>query len=97
MKKMLNIVLGDQVKDSITGFEGIVMAITVWLNQCRRIGVQSQKLKEDGTPLDIEWFDEQQIIKIKQYVGDKANEDKEDEDPGGPLMSIPKRNIDPMR
>lgn len=29
--------LGDKVRDAITGFKGIAMAQTTWLNGCRRI------------------------------------------------------------
>lgn len=48
--------LGDRVKDRVTGFKGIVVATTEWLNGCRRVGVQSEKL-EEGKPGDPHWFD----------------------------------------
>ena len=34
--------LGDEVKDTITGFKGIVVARTEWLNGCARVTVQPQ-------------------------------------------------------
>lgn len=52
--------LGEKVKDTVTGFSGIVTARTEWLNGCKRYGVQSQKLK-DNKPLDQQWFDEEQL------------------------------------
>lgn len=52
--------LGDRVKDRVTGFKGIVVATTEWLNGCRRVGVQPEKL-EEGKPGDLQWFDEPQV------------------------------------
>ncbi len=57
---MPSIELGDRVRDSITGFEGIAVGITIWLNKCRSIGIQSTKLDKDGQPLDVQWIDETQ-------------------------------------
>jgi len=52
--------LGDKVKDKITGFSGIVIGRTNWLNGCITIGVQSAEMK-DGRPVDSVWFDEQRV------------------------------------
>lgn len=52
--------LGERVTDRITGFTGIVVARTEFLNGCIRVGVQSETLK-DGKVLDPEYFDEQQV------------------------------------
>ena len=38
--------LGDRVKDKLTGFSGVVVAITEWLNGCTRMAVQPEKLVE---------------------------------------------------
>jgi hypothetical protein len=62
--KMSEIKLGDKVKDSITGFTGIVTARTEWLNGCDRLGVQSQEL-HDGKPTDAQWFDVMQLELIE--------------------------------
>jgi len=56
--------LGDKVRDTITGFTGVVVGITNWLNGCTRYGIQHEKLK-DGKPLDIEWFDDSQVVSVK--------------------------------
>jgi len=75
--------LGDKVKDTITGFYGVVVGVTNWLDGCRRIGIQAIELK-DGKPFDIEWFDEQRIISLV----DKKH--KSTAKSGGP-QSDPKR------
>lgn len=58
------ITLGDEVKDKVTGFEGIAIARTEFLNGCARVGVQSQKLK-DGVPTEMQTFDEPQLILVQ--------------------------------
>lgn len=52
--------LGQKVKDSITGFEGIAIAKAIYLNGCISWQVKSQKLK-DGKTIEAEWFDEQRL------------------------------------
>jgi hypothetical protein len=57
--------LGDIATDTITGFKGVVIARTEWLNGCRRYKLQPKELKKDGTPKDSSTFDEQQIALSK--------------------------------
>jgi hypothetical protein len=59
--------LGTTVKDTITGYEGVVTGITFWLNGCTRVGVTSRELK-DGIPKDAQWFDEMQLEAVKAKV-----------------------------
>lgn len=61
-------ILGEKVKDNITGFEGIAIGRAEYLNGCVSIEVQSTKLK-DGMPIS-EWFDEQRLsIESKATTG----------------------------
>jgi heat shock protein HspQ len=48
--------LGDQVKDRITGFEGVVTAMARYMNNTPRAAVKSRELRE-GRPQSAEWFD----------------------------------------
>jgi hypothetical protein len=59
--------LGDVARDTITGFEGVVVAITKWLHGCYRITIQPQKL-HDGKPVDNCTFDEPQVEKVAPEV-----------------------------
>ncbi len=59
--------LGDKVKDTITGYEGIVVADTIWLNGCLRVIVQSRELK-DGVPVERQEFDTAQVELIEANV-----------------------------
>jgi hypothetical protein len=52
--------LGDIVRDTVSGFEGVVIAEHQWLNGCKRISVQPQKL-HDGKPIEAQTFDEPQL------------------------------------
>ncbi len=57
--------LGCTARDTITGFEGIVIGVTEWLNGCVRYGIQPQELK-DGKIIEANWFDSEQIELVKK-------------------------------
>lgn len=76
--------LGDVAKDEVTGFTGVVMAVTYWLNGCRRITIQPQELK-DGKPIDAYTFDVEQVqVVSKRKVAVKTPS-------GGPMPDTPRR------
>ncbi len=83
--------LGDRARDTITGFQGIVIGITDWLANCRRIGIQPEELK-DGKPLEAVWFDEPHV----ELVGSTAHSIAAAPATGGP-MPAPTRAADPGR
>ena len=84
--------LGDKVRDSISGYEGIVIGITEWLHGCRRIGIKPMKLDKDGKPLEIEWIDEPQCVLVEE----QKHAPTEEAENGGP-RDAPTRNVDPSR
>ena len=59
--------LGDRVEDPITGFTGIVTAVTHWLNGCMRISVQPETLHE-GRVQSPEYFDQSQLRMVQKGV-----------------------------
>jgi hypothetical protein len=61
---MTTIRVGDRVKDIVTGFAGIAIGRTEWLNKCVRILVQPEKLHE-GKVVQSEQFDEEQLVLVK--------------------------------
>lgn len=63
-----NIELGDEVKDVITGFTGIVVCSSEWLNKCVRVQVQSRSLDKDGKVGHTEHFDIEQVELVKKSV-----------------------------
>ena len=85
--------LGSRVRDSITGFEGMAVGRTEWLYGCTRIGVECTELK-DGKPVEMQWFDEQRLVVIKQekpYVSPDSSAKT-----GGP-QSDPRPPASPVR
>ena len=82
MKK--KITLGDEVKDSVTGFKGVAVCRHSYLNGCDRISVQPKAIKGIELPEELS-FDEPQLVitKAKKVpLGSKKT--------GGPARHMPK-------
>lgn len=77
--------LGDEAKDTITGFKGVVTGKGEYLNGCVRYLIQPKKLKDEKI-IEAEWIDEQQI-KVTKVATKKRIKKK----PGGPSTNPPKR------
>ena len=45
--------LGDIVRDTISGYEGVCLAKVQYLTGCDQIGIKPRTLKEDGGTLSI--------------------------------------------
>lgn len=91
--KKEKIELGDEAKDKITGYSGIVVAITEWLHACRRITIQPKEMK-DGQPAGNYTFDEPQVelVQKKGYLVPKQEPGAKT---GGPSIE-PTRASDPV-
>lgn len=79
--------LGDKAKDKVTGFSGTVIAITEWLNGCRRITIQPNTL-HDGKPIEGHTFDAEQVEKVEESPAATVRPK------GGPSIS-PQQRKDP--
>ncbi len=79
--------LGDKAKDQISGFTGTIVAVTEWLNGCRRITIQPSALHE-GKPVENSTFDAEQVAKVEE--GPELSPTRT----GGPSIS-PQRPRDP--
>ena len=82
---MAKVNLGDLVKDSVSGFKGIVVATHNYLNGCTRVSIQPP-VDKDGKLPDALSFDEPQVEVIKPK---KAKEDNHKT--GGPAKFSDKR------
>lgn len=59
---------GEEVRDVVSGFTGIIDCVSLWLNGCRRYSVQP-KMKEGETKKpDGIWIDEESLEKISNGV-----------------------------
>lgn len=58
--------LGDEAKDTITGFAGVIVSRTQWLNNCNTYGLQPKKLDSaTGKIQERDHFDELQLKLVK--------------------------------
>lgn len=92
------VAMGDEVRDRISGFTGIVVAVYYYFNRCQRACVQA-KLKDDGTLGPAEVFDVEQleiitVQKIAQKPDHGVNADATNRNPNGPMPN-PVRVIPP--
>lgn len=81
---MDDIRLGDLVQDKITGFKGIVIAKTEWLNQCTRVFVQPQELNKDGEPIKPREFDLPDLTLLEEDPLEYERREGGKPDNGGP-------------
>lgn len=79
--------LGDKARDVISGFSGTIVAVTEWLNGCRRLTIQPSML-HDGKPVDSSTFDAEQVEKME--VGPVLSPSRT----GGPSIA-PQQRVDP--
>ena len=63
-KKKIEVGLGMEVKDTVTGFKGIVTAMTYFLNGCVRIGVDPP-VGKDGKQTESVYIDAEQLTVVK--------------------------------
>lgn len=80
--------LGDIATDRISGFTGTVIAVTEWLNGCRRITISPAELHE-GKPVESHTFDAEQVEKIESGPGMPKTKT------GGPAIN-PTQRRDPV-
>lgn len=77
--------LGDLAKDKVSGFEGIVVADTLWLHGCRRLTIQPNKCDKDGNPIQPVGFDEPQVQLVKSLKHQAVRKT------GGPRPEVTRR------
>lgn len=89
--------LGDEVRDMLSGFEGIAVSKTSFYLGCERVNVQP-KVKKDGTLPGEETFDDPQleVIKSRATLERSRAKKKKKAPPGGP-RSTPQRAKTPKR
>ena len=66
--------LGDKVKDTITGFSGVVTGYVKYITGCNQALI-TPPVGKDGVYKDARWFDEQRLIidrKAKRIVLDNG-------------------------
>ena len=95
-KEKQGIQLGSRVRDIYTGFEGTLVARTLWLHGCDRLTIEPTKLKEDGSLPESMTFDAPRVELVRAEPV-RQSEDEVTEKTGGPNGPAPARNRDPRR
>lgn len=85
------IALGDTARDTITGFEGIVLARCVYLSAGDHLVLQPQKLDKDGQPQKTSGFDVSHCALVAKLQPPAPPEKR-----GGPMDDV-RRRADPVR
>lgn len=80
------IVLGNKVKDIVTGFEGIAVTRVEYLNGCVQYCVKG-KISKDGKVPEGEYIDQQQLIVTGSGISVKQK------DTGGVMPDAPKSGM----
>ena len=75
----VKVTLGDTVKDTVSGFEGVAVSKHLYLNGCARISVQPKYNKKDQKLPDSQTFDEPQLKIMKKKTVPQGSKR-----PGGP-------------
>ena len=81
----MTIQLGDEVKDTITGFKGIAVCRHTYIQGCDRISVLQKSTKDTPVPAEMS-FDEPQLIVTKAA---KPPAKPVDRTKGGPERHMP--------
>lgn len=74
--------VGQEVKDKVSGYQGIIMGRSQYLTGCNRYSIQNRKLTKEGKPADWQTFDEDVLIFVGPGVCKKEVRGKK---PGGPV------------
>jgi hypothetical protein len=88
--------MGAELKDVVTGFQGVVTARVEWLTGCNQYRLQPQGLTADGKIKEADQFDENRVEQVSDGItlpGTNANNpDKSIKDvktgTGGPQPNV---------
>jgi len=60
--------IGKTLKERVTGFQGVVMAITIYSTGCIHYGLLNPKLNKNGEASEWQWFDESRLEKVDKKI-----------------------------
>lgn len=80
--------LGQELRDKVSGLQGVVMVRAEYSTGCHHYGIQPRKLKDDGTPHSWEWIDQSQLEPV---ASSPVEFNVEPETTSGPMPTGPQR------
>jgi hypothetical protein len=78
--------LGDKVKDTMTGIEGIAYGRSIYMTGCDHIGIKRTGTDPDGKPHDLHWVDEPLVKVTKANAYKLPDESARGAPAGGPSL-----------
>jgi len=78
--------LGAKARDKLTGIDGTIVAITDWVNGCRRVTLQPFGIDKDGKAFSTHSADEPDLETVKEAPKAKAAKRT-----GGPMPEAGRR------
>lgn len=83
--------LGSRVRDIYTGFEGTLVARTIWMHGCDRLTIEPSKLKPDGAMGEAMTFDAPRVELVHEEPVRRSSDEttKRTGGPNGPAPSRP--------
>jgi hypothetical protein len=79
------IILGNKVKDLVTGFTGIVTGEVKYMNGCEKWAIDGKVVNNQ---IECIWSDKGQVVKVGEGIVKQLPAKKDD---GGPVHSLPPR------
>jgi len=90
---MAKIELGKEVKDRVTGYAGIAVSVTTFLQGCDRYGVQKKfNPEKDDAPTEVEMFDDLDLEVVGYGILPEPKPEPEPQRVGGNPDFKPKRH-----
>lgn len=80
---MFKIGLGEEVKDKITGFKGIIVGRSDFITGCKQYDIKPQGLTKEGKIKDGCWLDEDRLVRTGKKINISSKKTIK-EGPGGP-------------
>lgn len=77
---------GDRVRCLVSGFEGVVIARTEYLNGCKQYAIKPP-IDKDGKMIEAAWIDEPQLLLVEEGAVKIAGEERTR---GGPASIAPR-------
>lgn len=86
--------MGDKVEDTITKAIGIVIGRVEYINGCKRMEVQPQKIfKDSGLPVESILIDEQQLVILEPKIKPLFTKPRVARSVGGPRYNTCKSGL----
>ena len=82
----MRISLGDKVRDTLTGVEGIAFGRSSYMTGCDHVGIKRSGTDPNGKAFDLHWVDEPLVEVVEASAYTPADPQRALEPNGGPAL-----------